>query len=105
MIADAVPASRTHQWGGAAFVLGNILFLINKLNEMSRLFLGRWMPDLISGQNPALIFLGQVALQNFMEKRRSMNWLIQLKRGGQRVASKEIEQWNRKKSFRETSIS
>jgi len=53
---------RVQQWGGAAFVLGNLLFIANKLNEMSRLFFGRPMPDVISGQNPGLIVLGQVAL-------------------------------------------
>ncbi len=50
------------RWGGLAFVLGNALFLVNKLNEMSRLFLGRPMPDVISGENLGLIILGQVAL-------------------------------------------
>ena len=50
------------RWGGLAFVLGNALFLVNKLNEMSRLFLGRPMPDVISGRNVGLILLGQVAL-------------------------------------------
>ena len=50
------------QWGGLAFVIGNVLFLVNKLNEMSRLFLGRPTPDVISGQNLGLILLGQVAL-------------------------------------------
>ncbi len=50
------------RWGGLAFAFGNVLFVVNKLNEMSRLFLGRWMPDMISGQNLGLILLGQVAL-------------------------------------------
>ncbi len=50
------------RWGGLAFVLGNALFLVNKFNEMSRLFLGRPMPDVISGRNLGLILLGQVAL-------------------------------------------
>jgi hypothetical protein len=50
------------RWGGLAFVFGNVLFLVNKLNEMSRLFLGRQMPDVISGQDPLLILVGQVAL-------------------------------------------
>jgi hypothetical protein len=50
------------QWGGAALMLGGLLFLANKLNEMSRLFLSRWMPDVISGQDIALILIGQVAL-------------------------------------------
>lgn len=51
-----------HRWGGAAFMLGNVLFIANKLDEMSRLFLTRWIPDVISGQNPWLIVMGQVAL-------------------------------------------
>jgi hypothetical protein len=53
---------KAEHWGGLAFVLGNLLFVVNKLDEMSRLFLSRPMPDLISGQNPGLIILGQVAL-------------------------------------------
>jgi hypothetical protein len=51
-----------HHWGAAAFMLGNVLFIVNKLDEMSRLFLSRPMPDVISGQNPLLILIGQVAL-------------------------------------------
>jgi hypothetical protein len=54
--------NRVQQLGGAAFVLGNLLFITNKLDEMSRLFLGHWMPDVISGQDTLLILLGQVAL-------------------------------------------
>jgi len=50
------------RWGGAAFMLGNLLFMVNKLDEMSRLFLSRPMPDVISGQNPLLILIGQAAL-------------------------------------------
>lgn len=52
----------THQWGGAAIMRGNVLFVVNKLNEMSRLFLGKWMADIISGQDILLIFIGQAAL-------------------------------------------
>lgn len=51
-----------HRWSGAAFMLGNVLFIVNKLDEMSRHFLSRPMPDVISGQNPLLILIGQVAL-------------------------------------------
>ena len=51
-----------YRWGGAAFMLGNLLFMVNKLDEMSRLFLSRPMPDVISGQNPGLILIGQAAL-------------------------------------------
>lgn len=54
--------NRVAQWGGAAFMLGNLLFLVNKFNEMSHLFLGRSMPDIISGQDRLLILIGQVAL-------------------------------------------
>jgi len=43
-------------------MLGNLLFVVNKLNEMSRLFLSRSMPDVISGQDVLLIIIGQVAL-------------------------------------------
>ncbi len=50
------------RWSGLAFVFGNALFLVNKLNEMSRLFFGRAIPDVISGRNVGLILLGQVAL-------------------------------------------
>ncbi|MEZ4710947.1 MAG: hypothetical protein R3A44_27360 [Caldilineaceae bacterium] len=53
---------RIYQWGGMAFVLGNVLFLMNKVDEMSRLFLQRRIPDLISGQDVMLIILGQIAL-------------------------------------------
>jgi hypothetical protein len=51
----------TRQWGGVAFMVGSLLFLVNKLNEMSRLFLSRWMPDVISGEDVWLIAIGQVA--------------------------------------------
>jgi hypothetical protein len=50
------------RWGGAALMIGNVLFMVNKLDEMSRLFLSRPMPDMISGQNPFLILTGQIAL-------------------------------------------
>ena len=53
--------SKPYQWGGAAFMVGSLLFLVNKLNEMSRLFLSRSMPDMIDGQNTLLIVLGQLA--------------------------------------------
>ena len=51
-----------YRLAGAAFMLGNVLFIVNKVDEMSRLFLSRPMPDMISGQNPLLILVGQVAL-------------------------------------------
>lgn len=57
-----ISKTKFHRWGGAAFMLGNLLFLVNKLNEMSRLFLGRPMPDVISGEDLLLIVIGQAAL-------------------------------------------
>lgn len=57
-----VMRSRIVEWGGLLFALGNVLFVTNKVNEMSRLFLGRPMQDVISGNNIALVLLGQVAL-------------------------------------------
>lgn len=53
--------SKTNQWGGIAFMLGSLLFLVNKLNEMSRLFFSHWMPDVIDEQDTLLILIGQVA--------------------------------------------
>ena len=51
-----------YRLAGAVFMLGNVLFIMNKVDEMSRLFLFQPMPDIISGQNPFLILFGQVAL-------------------------------------------
>ena len=57
-----ISSNKIHQWGGVAFMLGNVLFLVNKFNEMSRLFLSRSMADVISGEDTLLIIIGQVAL-------------------------------------------
>ena len=62
MTTFSISTSGFQRWGGAALALGNTLFLANKFDEMSRLFLGRSMPDVISGENIALIVLGQLAL-------------------------------------------
>lgn len=58
-VPKAFPFSRV---AGAAFALGNLLFLGNKVDEMSRLFLDRYMPDLISGEDRLLIACGQLLL-------------------------------------------
>ncbi len=62
MNAQTKSGNRIHLWGGAAFVLGNLFFITNKLDEMSRLFLGRRMQDVIFEESFVLIILGQVAL-------------------------------------------
>lgn len=54
--------NKFHQWGGICFMLGNLLFVVNKVDEMSRHFLGRPMPDVISGDDILLIVIGQIAL-------------------------------------------
>ncbi len=59
---SGMSGNNVHKWGGAAFVVGNLLFVVNKLDEMSRLFLGRRIPDVISGEETVLILLGQIAL-------------------------------------------
>ena len=42
-------------------MLGSLLFLLNKVNEISQRYLSRPMPDVISGANTLLILVGQVA--------------------------------------------
>ncbi|NQU30718.1 MAG: hypothetical protein HQ525_08635, partial [Anaerolineae bacterium] len=42
---------KSYQLAGMAFMLGNLLFFVNKLDEMSRLFLSKWIPDVISGND------------------------------------------------------
>jgi hypothetical protein len=49
------------QLGGAAFMLGSLLFLMNKIDEMSRLFFSRQISDVISGDDVLLIVIGQMA--------------------------------------------
>src|SRR5437868_4695448 len=61
-LSDLFPIHSAHRWGGLAIVVGNVLFVVNKLNEMSRAFLSRPMSDVISGRNLGLIFFGQAAL-------------------------------------------
>jgi len=53
---------KLYQLAGIAFMLGNLLFFANKLDEMSRLFLSKWIPDVISGEDILLILIGQGAL-------------------------------------------
>jgi hypothetical protein len=36
---DMFPIRSAHRWGGLAFVVGNLLFVANKLSEMSRVSL------------------------------------------------------------------
>jgi hypothetical protein len=54
--------NKLYQWGGVALAAGNVLFVVNKLDEMSRHFLSRPMADVISGRDTMLIFIGQAAL-------------------------------------------
>ena len=56
-----MPDKRLAGWGGTSFMLGSLLFLVNKLDEMSRLFFSHAMADVISGQDTFLVVVGQVA--------------------------------------------
>lgn len=49
-----------YRWGALAFMVGSVLFLVNKLDEISARVFGRPMPDVISGDDTLLILIGQV---------------------------------------------
>lgn len=51
-----------NRWSGSALVVGSLLFILNKLNDMSRVFLNMPIPDLITGRDIVLIAVGQVLL-------------------------------------------
>ena len=53
---------QVNRWSGAAFILGSVLFIVNKFDSMSQVYLNRPFPDLIAGQSIAVIALGQIAL-------------------------------------------
>lgn len=53
---------QTKRLGGAALILGSVLFIVNKFNDMSSTFLNRPFPDVITGQSVYLLALGQIAL-------------------------------------------
>jgi len=57
-----IQSHKVAQWGGAAFMLGSLFFLVNKLDEMSRLFFSRSMEDVISGRDVLPIIIGQLAM-------------------------------------------
>lgn len=56
-----IPA-QTSRWGGLALIVGSVLFIVNKFDDMSRVFLNNAMPDAISGENVFLVAVGQIAL-------------------------------------------
>jgi FtsH-binding integral membrane protein len=53
---------QTSRWSGAALIIGSTLFIVNKFDDMSQVYLNRPFPDLITGQSIAVIALGQIAL-------------------------------------------
>jgi hypothetical protein len=53
---------QTGRWSGAALILGSVLFIVNKFDDMSQVYLNRPFPDVITGQSIAVIALGQIAL-------------------------------------------
>lgn len=51
-----------NRWCGAALVAGSLLFIVNKFNDMSQVFLDKKIPDVIAGENILLVALGPVLL-------------------------------------------
>jgi len=51
-----------NRWTGGALVIGSLLFIVNKFNDMSQTYLNRPMPDLITGRDIAWLALGPVLL-------------------------------------------
>ncbi|MCA1607758.1 MAG: hypothetical protein LC775_20355 [Acidobacteria bacterium] len=54
--------TQASRWGGSALIVGSVLFIINKFDDMSRVFLNSPIPDLITGKSMVLIAIGQIAL-------------------------------------------
>lgn len=52
----------THRWSGIALCIGSTLFIVNKFNDLSRVFLNTPVPDLITGSSFGLLAIGQIAL-------------------------------------------
>ncbi len=67
-----MPRIRFSQWSGLALMLGSLLFMLNKAEQISRVFFQRRLPDLISGDDLLLVLLGQLLL--------AIGWLGCLKR-------------------------
>jgi drug/metabolite transporter (DMT)-like permease len=57
-----VSSIQVNRWSGASLIVGSLLFIVNKFDDMSQVYLNRPFPDLITGQNIAMIALGQLAL-------------------------------------------
>jgi len=55
----SIPVGR---WSGAALIVGSVLFIVNKFDDMSQVYLNRPFPDLITGKSVLLIAIGQITL-------------------------------------------
>lgn len=51
-----------YRWSGAALAVGSLLFIVNKFNDMSRIYLNVPLRDVIPGDNVLLVALGQILL-------------------------------------------
>ena len=49
-----------HRLTGAALIGGSLLFIVNKFNDMSRIYLNVPLRDVIPGENVLLVALGQI---------------------------------------------
>jgi hypothetical protein len=50
------------RWSGAALILGSVLFIVNKFDDMGQVYLNQPVPDFITGQSIALLAIGQIML-------------------------------------------
>jgi hypothetical protein len=51
-----------HRLTGAALMVGSLLFIVNKVDDMGRVYLNQSLPDLITGESLLALAIGQVAL-------------------------------------------
>lgn len=55
-------SANLYRWSGAALAVGSLLFIVNKFNDMSRIYLNVPLRDVIPGDNVLLVALGQILL-------------------------------------------
>jgi hypothetical protein len=51
-----------HRLTGAALIVGSLLFIVNKVDDMGRVYLNQSLPDLITGESLLFLAIGQAAL-------------------------------------------
>jgi hypothetical protein len=51
-----------HRLTGAALIVGSLLFIVNKVDDMGQVYLNQSLPDLITGESLLVLAIGQSAL-------------------------------------------